>query len=181
MGAETVAIALGANLGDPAATLLQVRPLLEEAVRRWSPLFETAPVGGPADQPPYLNAALLVEGTPDASPSIATPGLLRRRLLALEARFGRLTRERWGPRRLDLDLLWCGALRESRAELELPPPRLAERTFVLAPLAAIDPFLPLPASAAVGPCSCAEALAALLPRRPEPPPRRLPPRPGWPE
>ena len=63
--ADTIAIALGANLGDPAATLAAVRPLLAELVQparcRWSPLFRTEPVGGPAAQPPYCNAVLLVE------------------------------------------------------------------------------------------------------------------------
>jgi 2-amino-4-hydroxy-6-hydroxymethyldihydropteridine diphosphokinase len=213
---HTLSIALGANLGDPAATLVQVRPLLEEVIRdrwphparpglRWSPLFRTAPVGGPKDQPAYLNAALVAVGSPQSSPTSMDPRHLLHALQALEARFGRLRRERWGPRRLDLDLLWCGDLALSSPELELPHPRLAERTFVLAPLAAIDPslplalpgsaerpscaellaaldpFLPRPTGAAAGPPTCGEALAALLPRRPEPPPRRLPPRPGWPE
>ncbi len=70
------AIALGANLGDPLATLTAVRPLLGQVLHhwagadpavapwrlRWSPLFRTAPVGGPAGQPPYLNAVLLASG-----------------------------------------------------------------------------------------------------------------------
>jgi 2-amino-4-hydroxy-6-hydroxymethyldihydropteridine diphosphokinase len=189
---HTLSIALGANLGDPAATLVQVRPLLEEVIRDrwphparpgllWSPLFRTAPVGGPDDQPAYLNAALVAVGSPQSSPASMDPRGLLHTLQALEARFGRLRRERWGPRRLDLDLLWCGDLALSSPELELPHPRLAERTFVLAPLAAIDPLLPLPTGAAAGQPSCGALLAALLPQRPEPPPRRLQPRPGWPE
>jgi 2-amino-4-hydroxy-6-hydroxymethyldihydropteridine diphosphokinase len=183
--AGSLALALGANLGDPPGTLVAVRPQLEALLRplaappsrcRWSPLFRTAPVGGPADQPAYLNAALLLgplAGDPD-------PLALLLALQELERSFGRQRRERWGPRRLDLDLLWCGRQRWSGATLELPHPRLAERAFVLAPLAAIDSGLvpPLPDQP---PLSCGERLDALLALGLEPPPQRLPARPGWPE
>ena len=77
----SLAVALGANLpsavGGPRDTLLAVRPLLEQTIRdwsaqqpgfRWSPLMQTDPVGGPADQPIYVNAVLLVNGL-EASPS----------------------------------------------------------------------------------------------------------------
>ncbi|KEF41325.1 MAG: 2-amino-4-hydroxy-6-hydroxymethyldihydropteridine pyrophosphokinase [Cyanobium sp. CACIAM 14] len=194
---SSLAIALGANLGDPAATLVAVRPLLSEAVgawlahgegpadgawplrQHWSPLFMTAPVGGPPGQPKYLNAVLLLErdaAVPDLPPWPAPEALLGR-LLELERRFGRERRERWGPRSLDLDLLWCGGLCCRSPELVLPHPRLGERTFVLAPLAAIDPHRPLPGEDV----SVAERLAALLARPGEIPPERLPGRAGWPE
>lgn len=183
-GRSSLAIALGANLGDPAATLVAVRPWLERLLRplapqascRWSPLFRTAPVGGPPDQPDYLNAALLL-GPLARDPQ---PQPLLEALQDLERRFGRERRERWGPRLLDLDLLWC-AERVLRGEpLELPHPRLAERAFVLAPLAAIDPALipPLPDQP---PRSCGERLRELLAQGAEPAPLRLPPRQGWPE
>lgn len=184
-GGDTLAVALGANLGEPVATLVAVRPLLEALLLplagpgahcRWSPLFRTAPVGGPADQPDYLNAAVLLEGVrPDADPQV-----LLLELQALERRFGRERRERWGPRLLDLDLLWCGVQVCRHGELELPHPRLAERAFVLAPLAAIEPQL-LPPLADQPPLSCGERLAALLIAGGEPPPQRLSPAPGWPE
>lgn len=184
-GSDTLAVALGANLGDPAATLVAVRPLLEAlllplaepAARcRWSPLFRTAPVGGPPGQPDYLNAAVLLE---QPRPQ-ADPRALLTALQQLEREFGRQRRERWGPRLLDLDLLWCGARICAEGELELPHPRLAQRAFVLAPLAAIDPALvpPLPDQA---PLSSGERLAVLLAAGSEPPPERLPSRPGWPE
>jgi len=186
-----LAIALGANLGDPAATLISVRPLLEANLHawaeasswfRWSPLFRTEPVGGPAGQPAYMNAVVLIDPLPPAAGDALA---LLRRLQALEARFARVRHEHWGPRSLDLDLLWCGACRTATAELELPHPRLSQRSFVLAPLAAIDPALvPPDQSAGQHPGagrSCAELLAALLPRLAEAPPERLPPRPGWPE
>ncbi len=149
----SLAIALGANLGDPLATLLAVRPQLElllaqfaarmacvAAAARWSPLFRTEPVGGPAGQPAYVNAVLLLEGCPPpldvAIAAAAAQGLLAD-LLDLERRFGRQRRERWGPRSLDLDLLWWGDLRLSTPELTLPHPRMLERSFVLVPLAAL--------------------------------------------
>lgn len=208
-----VAVALGANLGDPAATLIAVRPLLAALLQRllpppchcrWSPLFRTAPVGGPPDQPAYLNAAVLVmpphvalprsgleadapvrpaNGLAMASPSPdlhCDPLQLLEQLQALEQRFGRVRRQRWGPRTLDLDLLWCGDQALQVPRLQVPHPRLAERTFVLAPLAAIAPSLvpPLPAQP---PQTCGDRLATLLAQTADPPPLRLPPQPGWPE
>ena len=190
---SSLAIALGANLGDPAASFAAVRPLLAAALEAWagaplqldwSPRFRTAPVGGPPGQPPYLNAALLVQGGAGAARegSWPDPAALLGRLQQLETRFGRERREHWGPRRLDLDLLWCGALTCRSPELVLPHPRLGERAFVLAPLAAIDPDLLLPAAAAAGlPVSAAEALVSLPQRPGEPPPLALAGEPGWPE
>jgi 2-amino-4-hydroxy-6-hydroxymethyldihydropteridine diphosphokinase len=188
---SSLAIALGANLGDPAATLAAVRPLLAAALQpwpeaggaplrlRWSPLFETAPVGGPPGQPDYLNAVVLAawDGPGGGAPAWPAAEALLARLQALEARFGRERRERWGPRRLDLDLLWCGDLTRRTPALVLPHPHLGERPFVLAPLAAIDPRLPLPGEGV----AVATRLAALLARPGETPPRPLPGRSGWPE
>lgn len=187
----SLAIALGANLGDPVATFTAVRPRLEAELRAWaalplqlswSPRFRTQPVGGPPGQPPYLNAVLLAR-LAAAVPGVCWPEPTRllARLQQLEAAFGRERRERWGPRRLDLDLLWCGAVASSGPELELPHPRLGERAFVLAPLAAIDPDLPLPAAAAGPPVSAADGLAALPRAALEPPPLALVGELGWPE
>ncbi len=203
-----MAIALGANLADPLATLLAVRPLLVVLARRhlgpapvrlrWSPLFRTEPVGGPPGQPPYLNAVLLAEAAAPLEPNPAAARALLADLQGLEQRFGRRRLEPWGPRTLDLDLLWWTALQLQAPELTLPHPRLAQRSFVLAPLAALDPALvppgrapvpgsidpesdPAPASGSDPGLSCGALLAALLPRLPEAPPVRLPGRPGWPE
>jgi 2-amino-4-hydroxy-6-hydroxymethyldihydropteridine diphosphokinase len=188
----SLAIALGANLGDPAATFTAVRPRLEAELRAWavaplqlswSPRFRTAPVGGPPGQPPYLNAVLLARPAAAPGPAACWPdpnGLLAR-LLRLEAAFGRERRERWGPRRLDLDLLWCGEMASHGPELELPHPHLGERAFVLAPLAAIDPDLPLPLAAALTPRTASAGLAALPRAALEPPPLPLPGEPVWPE
>lgn len=186
----SVCIALGGNLADPIATLTAVRPLLirelhswaggdaAQLVLGWSPLFRTAPVGGPPGQPPFVNGVLLVgraaggrEPWPDA---LALLG----RLQDLETRFGRQRLEPWGPRSLDLDLLWCGEARCSGPQLDLPHPRLRQRAFVIGPLAAIAAQLVLPG----GHQSAAALLAELLSRPgAEPPPRPLPPRQGWPE
>jgi len=160
---DTLAIALGANLpshaGSPADTLLAIRPLLEQVLHQWqpvllrfhwSPLFETAPVGGPAGQSNYVNGALLVEGCLSACEQFCTHRAqaeaaleLLQALQQLEAQFGRPPqpeRQRWGPRSLDLDLLWWGDLELDRAAtaatpaLQLPHPLWRERLFVLEPL-----------------------------------------------
>ncbi|MFM7267037.1 MAG: 2-amino-4-hydroxy-6-hydroxymethyldihydropteridine diphosphokinase [Cyanobium sp.] len=207
-----VAVALGANLGDPLATLPVVRPLLAELLRqwwrepqepagselrlRWSPLFRTAPVGGPANQPPYLNAVVVADGGPARAPADPPPlqrnpqagqrqaaaaADLLERLLALERRFGRVRAERWGPRSLDLDLLWCGAAPVEQLGLCLPHPRLRERAFVLAPLVAIDPRLIVPGDGVRLAAPAAALLAVLPPQALLPPPERLTGREGWPE
>ena len=143
-----LAVALGANrssaVGSPRATLLAVRPLLEEQVQvwssqalgfRWSELHDTTPVGGPPDQPCYCNAVLLVEGL-KAPPGEADALQLLDALQGLEQQFGRdrSLEQRWGPRSLDLDLLFWGEFRLEHPRLLLPHPRLHLRTFVLAPL-----------------------------------------------
>ena len=145
---QGLAIGLGANLpsaaGGPVETLIALRPrlgveiqaCLGEVSLRWSPIFRTAPVGGPPDQPDYINAVVVVDQPPDPTSSSAIE--LLRRLQALELQFGRVRQERWGPRTLDLDLLWWGDMQLQSSELELPHPRWAERAFVLAPLTALD-------------------------------------------
>ena len=167
---QGLAIGLGANLpsaaGGPIETLIALRPELQvclgEAKLRWSPLFRTAPVGGPPDQPDYINAVVVVDQPPE--PTAAAAMELLRRLQALESQFGRVRQERWGPRTLDLDLLWWGTLQLQDSELELPHPRWTERAFVLAPLAALDSSFEVP---------LLQVLAG------QPPPLRLAPRAGW--
>jgi 2-amino-4-hydroxy-6-hydroxymethyldihydropteridine diphosphokinase len=144
----SVAVALGANqpsaFGSPRETLVAVRPLLEKLLRawagqelvyRWSSLHDTAPVGGPPDQPRYCNAVMLVEGL-QAPPSVAAALELLNALQGVEQQFGRnrLQEQRWGPRSLDLDLLFWGELRLDRPDLMLPHPRMHLRSFVLEPL-----------------------------------------------
>ena len=143
----SVAVALGANqpsrAGSPRETLVAVRPLLEELLTRWSAkklrccwsqLLETKPVG-PVDQPDYLNAVVLMEGL-QAPPSEAAALELLDGLQGLEQQFGRdrQREQRWGPRPLDLDLLFWGELRLQHSRLVLPHPRMHLRSFVLEPL-----------------------------------------------
>ena len=99
-----------------------------------SPVYETAPVGGPAGQGPYLN--LVVELETELSP---------RRLLEVARRLedaaGRVRGERWGPRTLDVDILLVGDLSVDEPDLVVPHPRIWERRFVLHPLADLAPEL----------------------------------------
>jgi 2-amino-4-hydroxy-6-hydroxymethyldihydropteridine diphosphokinase len=129
-------IGLGSNLGDRRAMLDGALAALAEApgvrVGRVSTYRETDPVGGPAGQGRYLNAAAALETTLD-------PFDLLRVLQAIEARFGRVRTVRWGERTLDLDLLLFGDRIIGTPELTVPHPRLAERRFVLEPLAEIAP------------------------------------------
>ena len=129
-------VGLGSNLGDREATLRKAVRLLARLdgveVVAASSFHETEPVGGPPGQPRFLNAAawLRVELGPEE---------LLDRLLALEARLGRVRRERWGARTLDLDLLLYDDRTIMSDRLTVPHPRMHERRFVLAPLAEIAP------------------------------------------
>src|SRR5215211_5826641 len=122
---------LGSNLGDRAAQLAAaVRGLAVEgvAVRRCSPLYESAPVG-PPDQPWYLNAVL------EAVTSLAPRELLAA-AKAVEAAVGRRPGRRWGPRVVDVDILLYGEqqLDERDPWLTIPHPQMWRRRFVLLPL-----------------------------------------------
>src|SRR5262245_33438295 len=132
----TAYIALGSNLGDRAGTLLgAVRALnATDGVRvvRLSTFHDTTPVGGPADQPRFLNAAAEVATT-------LGPEELLRVLLSVEQQFGRVRTEKDGPRTLDLDLLLYDDLVRTGADPIVPHPRMHTRRFVLAPLAEIAP------------------------------------------
>ena len=136
-------IALGSNLGPRRAHLEHALTALgaTEGVElvAASSFVETAPVGGPADQGPYLNAVAVLETQHTAR------GLLER-LLSIEAERGRdrAAEERWGPRTLDLDLLYFGAEQLDEADLVVPHPRTEERTFVLRPLSELEPDRVLP-------------------------------------
>ncbi|MCB9915001.1 MAG: 2-amino-4-hydroxy-6-hydroxymethyldihydropteridine diphosphokinase [Planctomycetes bacterium] len=135
-------VALGSNLGvpserlDAACAALRATPGIERV--RVSSYHATAAVGGPAAQPDYLNAVAELDTT-------LGPEELLARLQAIEAAEGRerATEVRWGPRRLDLDLLLHGDARRDADALALPHPRLEERRFVLAPLAELAPELVL--------------------------------------
>ena len=128
-------IGAGANLGEPVRQLWQAQEELEKSpgvtFLAASSFYRTQPMG-PVEQPPFINAVFAIEY-----------GLGPRELLALlldiEGRMGRVRKERWGPRVIDLDLLFFGDMIIKEKGLEVPHPRLHERRFVLAPLAEIAP------------------------------------------
>jgi len=127
----TAMIALGSNLGDRAGNLRAALRLMEErgvAVERTSSVWETAPV--PEDQPAYLNAVARIETSLGPSELLAT-------LKEIEHELGRRPGRRWGPRPIDLDILFYGDERVATEELEVPHPSIAKRAFVLAPLAEV--------------------------------------------
>jgi len=132
------ALGLGSNLGDRRAHLAAAVRRLQDAGRivAVSSLYETAPIGGPA-QGPFLNAVAVVDTS-----------LPPRRLLSLcqaaEREAGRRRLVHWGPRSLDVDLLlYEGVLMDERG-LRVPHPRLALRRFALEPLVAAWPEAALP-------------------------------------
>jgi 2-amino-4-hydroxy-6-hydroxymethyldihydropteridine diphosphokinase len=134
----TCLIALGSNLGNRMDNLRAGVAGIDAAdgieVVTVSPLYETAPVGGPENQGPYLNAALAADTTLDAAEVLA---LLHR----IEAERERQRVVHWGPRTLDLDLLVHGDLVSDAATLEVPHPRMHERRFVMVPVCDVAPDL----------------------------------------
>jgi 2-amino-4-hydroxy-6-hydroxymethyldihydropteridine diphosphokinase len=155
-------VGLGANVGDPDATLAAavgaLAALPGSRLRGVSRLFATAPVGV-VDQPPFRNAVVALDVPAGPEPATGALALLVA-LKGLEAAFGRRRRRRWGPRELDLDLLVFGRhalsverppaarttdpVRADRPEarwLVVPHPESRERLFVLAPLADLAPGL----------------------------------------
>ena len=158
-------ISIGANipgiLGDPIRTIAAIRPQIEKSILewnlalnfpktcsqnidkslsfQWSSLFETEPIGGPTDQPNFVNTVLVVEGEGFSSvkPNKKAAINLMKIFLELERIAGR-ERENteifWGPRSLDIDFISWGDLQVNTETLILPHPRLSERNFVLIPL-----------------------------------------------
>jgi 2-amino-4-hydroxy-6-hydroxymethyldihydropteridine diphosphokinase len=142
-------VALGANLGDRAATLnaaladLQRLPLVDQ-VRASAPVESVAVKhdGPDAEAPAYLNAVALVT-------TRLAPSVLLAFLQAIETRHGRDRREHWGDRTLDLDLITYGDVVSNDDVLTLPHPRAAERDFVLVPWLSIDPDAEIPGAGRV--------------------------------
>jgi 2-amino-4-hydroxy-6-hydroxymethyldihydropteridine diphosphokinase len=135
-----VVLALGSNLGD-RQDILQgavdaIVGLPGVRVTAVSPVYETVPVGGPA-QPDYLNAIVLADAARPARE-------LLDRLHEIEAAFDRVRLVRWGPRTLDIDVVDFGGERSDDPGLTLPHPRAHERAFVLGPWRDVDPDAALP-------------------------------------
>src|SRR5262245_3182163 len=138
---QRAVLALGSNLGDRHGMLQGGVDALAKVpgvdVVAVSGVYETAPVGGPPGQDPYLNAVIVVDTTLPAS-------VLLERCLAVEALFGRRRTERWGPRTLDIDVITYDDQVSADETLTLPHPRASERAFVLLPWLSIDQGATLP-------------------------------------
>jgi 2-amino-4-hydroxy-6-hydroxymethyldihydropteridine diphosphokinase len=134
---EVVAyIAVGANMGDRAANIdaavEKLRQTPDLGVVAVSSLIENPAVGGPAGSPAFLNGAV------EVATSLSAAALLGR-LLEIERSIGRVRREKWGPRPIDLDLLLYGDQVIDAPGLTVPHPLMLQRRFVLEPLAQIAP------------------------------------------
>ena len=128
-------LALGSNLGESESTIERAVVDLREAgmrILRVSPLYRTAPVGGPAGQPDYVNAVI------EVSTSLRPYELLKL-CNAVEAAHQRERLVRWGPRTLDIDVIDYEGVVSDDPVLTLPHPRAHERSFVLTPWARMDP------------------------------------------
>lgn len=129
-------IALGSNVGDRQSHLDHALRAIAAlgTLTGGSPIYETAPVGGPEGQDAYLNAVLRLETS-------LSPQELLAALLSIEAERGRVRGERWGPRTLDCDLLWYDGSSIAVPGLTVPHPEMRNRPFVLVPLTDIEPGL----------------------------------------
>jgi 2-amino-4-hydroxy-6-hydroxymethyldihydropteridine diphosphokinase len=137
----TAYVGLGSNLDDPASQLKAAITALGELddtrLLRHSAFYRSAP-WGIAEQPDFVNAVAEVS-------TLLPADELLEGLLGIEKRAGRIRGgSRWGPRRIDLDLLIYGDQRIDRDGLQVPHPRMAERAFVIVPLAELDPLLDVP-------------------------------------
>ncbi|GAA1347619.1 hypothetical protein GCM10009636_01280 [Arthrobacter koreensis] len=136
MNAVRTVLALGSNLGESRSTLADAVAALADhpgmKLVAVSPVARTAPVGGPAGQPDYLNLVAEFETTLDAH-------ALLDHCHDIENRHHRTREVRWGPRTLDVDIITYGSSRINDEVLTVPHPRAAERAFVLQPWAWMDP------------------------------------------
>jgi 2-amino-4-hydroxy-6-hydroxymethyldihydropteridine diphosphokinase len=136
-----VYLGLGANLGDRLATLQRAVDLLDARgvqTVACSRVWATSPLGGPQDQPEFLNVVVAVD------PGTMTPTEVLAAANAVEAELGRVRDVRWGPRTIDIDMLLWDDLRTDDPALTIPHPRMHERAFVVLPLLDLDPDPRLP-------------------------------------
>ncbi len=150
-------VGLGSNLDRPLEQLSAAGMKLATVgeVQARSSIYLTEPVGGPPNQPLYLNAVLVL--APGAR--LDRPEALLEALLEIERGQGRVRRERWGARSLDLDLLSVGGRIVDRPQLTLPHPRMMGRAFVLAPLCEVAPGWRHPVTAE-GACEALERVGS---------------------
>ncbi len=148
----TAYLCLGGNVGDVRATLTRAAALLGESgqtVLARSPFYRTPP-WGPVAQPAYLNQVIAVD-SPGSPRDLLALALEVERLLGRD----RTQEERFGPRRIDIDILAFGDAQVEEADLQLPHPRLLQRAFALVPLLDVAPDI------IIGSVRARDALAAL--------------------
>ena len=132
---HAVTLGLGANLGDRLRSLQAAVDLLAAGGVRAvasSRVWETEPIGGPPEQPPYLNAVIRTETEVGPNEVLAICN-------HVEAELGRTRDVRWGPRTIDIDILLFDDLVVNEPALTIPHPRMTERSFVVLPLLELDP------------------------------------------
>lgn len=124
-------LGLGSNMGDSWALLREAVASLE-GVTAVSPVYRTAPMGGPEGQDAYLNIVVAID-------TDLTPYELLDECHRLESAADRVRVVRWGPRTLDVDIEWMDGVELDEPDLQIPHPRMRERSFVMAPLADVAP------------------------------------------
>ena len=152
-------MACGANQGDCESALHEARRRLAALPGihdlRASELWVTEAIGGPAGQSKFLNGAFVFDTT-------LMPAQLHRHMLSIESQLGRKRTTRWGPRKIDLDLLLYGGTLLNDSDLVLPHPRMTFRRFVLGPATEVAPAMVEPISG----CTISELLRCLDQRQP---------------
>jgi 2-amino-4-hydroxy-6-hydroxymethyldihydropteridine diphosphokinase len=134
-------LSLGGNLGNTREIFEGAYPHIEKKIGKiavYSSIYQTE-AWGPIPQEDFLNQVVLVTTT-------LKPEACLTELLEIERQFGRERKERWGPRTLDLDILFYGDVIIAASDLSIPHPRIAERKFILTPLAEIAPLFEDPTS-----------------------------------
>ena len=139
---KNIFLGLGSNLGDREVHLQRAIALLEEdecvQIKRKSTVIETEPIGH-TEQGAFLNQVIQIETSYD-------PYSLLQKCLKIEQSSGRIREEKWGPRTLDIDILFFGETVLQSDGLKIPHPEASNRAFVLLPLAEIAPTFQHPVS-----------------------------------
>ncbi len=155
----SILVGLGSNLGDRLRyfelALLEIKKIPETKVKKISSVYETEPVGI-KEQPKFFNAALELE-------SSLSPQELFQKFKLIEQHIGRTSTVRWGPREIDIDLLYYDDAVRSEGGVRIPHPEVAKRRFVLVPLCEIaenfvDPILQMPLRDLLQRCSDTSAV-----------------------
>jgi 2-amino-4-hydroxy-6-hydroxymethyldihydropteridine diphosphokinase len=132
---KTAYVALGSNLGLPEVQLheavLALKSMALSKNASLSKWYKSKAIGGPADQPDYINAVCRLETN-------LSPIQLLKALQNIERQAGRTRDVRWGPRTLDLDIIWYENFTSDTPTLTIPHPRAHQRAFVLRPLADLE-------------------------------------------